>query len=332
MKFDINIIVVFVAFASVACGNPRARYHVTVLDEKGKPVVGVGCSGSFEELNPDGVGLKARYLSADTDENGIAILEGETRNYEQWISTGAPGFHGAGIRRYWFTSLKDSKWQPWPIEVELRLKRKIDPHPMYVVSHTREKIVFPGGDFRAPLGFDLIERDWVAPAGKGKIADFIVQGSRLEPNQKDAQPAGHLTLTFSNKKDGMIVLDDPGGSNLVGPQEAPIDGYQSKIVFPNWQARRNLMNDDEARQIPVPKACIFRVRTVLNEKEEIVSARYGKLDGIMEFSMTPIGKFQIARIGMTYYLNGKDNERNLEWDEKTNLFKNLDRQLGVQRP
>ena len=68
----------------------------------------------------------------------------------------------------------------------------------------------------------------------------------------------------------------------------------------------------------------FRVQTVLDDKGNIVSARYGKIYGPIEFG---VGKEHNVRF--TYYLNPTDNDRSLEYDPGKNL---LDVKRRVNQP
>ena len=62
---------------------------------------------------------------------------------------------------------------------------------------------------------------------------------------------------------------------------------------------------------------IFRVRTKVNERGEIISALYGKIHGRIETG----GYLQpLPRLQFTYYLNPTPNDRNIEFDPEKNLF------------
>ncbi len=62
----------------------------------------------------------------------------------------------------------------------------------------------------------------------------------------------------------------------------------------------------------------FRVRTVVDDRGNIVSAHYGKIYGdFMQFS---------------YYFNPTPNSRNVEFDPKQNLMTNLKPDEGVSAP
>ena len=127
------------------------------------------------------------------------------------------------------------------------------------------------------------------------------------------------------------------------PREAPTAGYQQERT---WHRRwadadtpeANRISDEFAEETrrklkgnQPPVAYIFRVRTVLNEKGEVVNALYGKLQCAHaiehqmlagELSWRPFFT-KTAEIKLAYCLN-PDGTRNLEFDVKKNLFKGLD--------
>ena len=114
-----------------------------------------------------------------------------------------------------------------------------------------------------------------------------------------------LTWTFSNTGDGIQVLYRAAGvvrSELKSPQEAPIDGYEPSITIDGQS-----VIDADGPTGEKPACFLFRVRTALDEKGNVVSANYGKIY---------LGSdFRIA-----YYLNPTANSRTLEYDPKRNLF------------
>lgn len=206
------------------------------------------------------------------------------------------------------------------MEVRLVMKKIVQPHPMYAFrSGNGVCFKFPIPGELGPVGFDLEMRDWVAPYGKGKVADFIIRGVLKDPSdpgyrEEDgrtimSRAKGFIRVAFSNPDDGIQRIEDNGGSKLAGPAEAPLEGYKVTWEFANWF--------EEAE----PHEChVFRVRTVRDQEGKIVSARYGKIDGKL---MGSFGKSSF--VDMNYYFNQAANDRNLEWDRETNLFKDLDR-------
>ncbi|HEY5893154.1 MAG TPA: hypothetical protein VIT91_07975 [Chthoniobacterales bacterium] len=89
---------------------------------------------------------------------------------------------------------------------------------------------------------------------------------------------------------------------MKSPKEAPTDGYAPNITI---DGQRVVGADGPVGEKP---ACfLFRVRTVLDAKGKVISARYGKI--------YPGSDFRIA-----YYFNPTPNSRTLEYDPKRNLF------------
>ena len=135
---------------------------------------------------------------------------------------------------------------------------------------------FPNKEY-GPFGFDLEMMDWVAPHGKGKIGDFILEGILDDPRDKNYSPKGTLKLSFSNPLDGILEVesDSIGGSVLITPSEAPASGYSDTWIFKN---KIDINNPQSSLSSP-PKAYIFRVRTKADESGKLTEARYGKIYG-----------------------------------------------------
>ncbi len=73
----------------------------------------------------------------------------------------------------------------------------------------------------------------------------------------------------------------------------------------------------------------FRVRTVIDEKGAVKSSLYGKIHG--DFVIDPINSKTMIII-FTYYLNPTPNSRNIEFDPKQNLLKDLKSDERVDAP
>ncbi|MGO9586461.1 MAG: hypothetical protein ACLP2Y_09720 [Limisphaerales bacterium] len=74
----------------------------------------------------------------------------------------------------------------------------------------------------------------------------------------------------------------------------------------------------------------FRGRTALDENGKIKSALYGKIyGGIKSFGAATNGSFLTIP---ACYLNPEPNSRNMEFDPKRNLSKNLKPTEGVSAP
>jgi hypothetical protein len=201
---------------------------------------------------------------------------------------------------------------------QLELRKIINPIPMYAFS---KEIIIPEMD--KPIGYDLIEGDWVDPYGIGKRSDIILMMQGYWNNRKDNSTT--LTLTFSNKGDGLILFKRHPTSNLKSPYEAPLEGYQpikkwhiSRKANPDKSNR--LANDIVVREFDWNANYIFRIRTEIDEKGKVISALYGKIYGDLEFAgYCEDGSW----LKITYYANPNKNDRNLECDWRKNLAKDL---------
>ena len=204
-----------------------------------------------------------------------------------------------------FTRWINHEWLPRNPVVELNLKRKDIPIPMFA----KEIGIAPPISTSNPVGFDFVIGDWTAPNGQGKTADifFSATGAVKKNNLV-------LTWTFPNKGDGIQIYSYEGGprSELRSPTQAPEDGYSSKVTI-----------DSEGRPIGQsshfrPLCFVFRVRTVLDKTGNVVSANYGKI--------------YPEAYKIVYYFNPASNSRGLEFDIKHNLFTNLESYERINEP
>ncbi len=175
-----------------------------------------------------------------------------------------------------------------------------------------------------PCGFDLKEADWVAPWGKGIVADFVFTAESHYTNRNGYTAS--MKLTFSNPLDGIQPANLPpeyANSDFIWHRTAPETGYLSEYEQNKVTPKMHYLiptvpgvhrNEDIEKQ-----KFYFRVRTI--EKDgKLVSAFYGKLSAGLEML---IPNQQEVRIVLNYFLNPTPLDRNMEFDLKQNLFKNL---------
>jgi len=249
------------------------------------------------------------------------------------------------------------------INLNLTMRPIVKPIPL----HGRVvKRAFP--EQNLPIGYDLQAADWVKPHGKGIEADILFSFSREHlgckngetyeelityitgvhqktPRAKDefidgikqfyennhnynylealqhtaGRWRGTITITFPNPKEGIRKVKDEFKhySELTIPHQAPSDGYQSE-----WKRDED---NGTPRKTSDRVGYFLRTRVKLDEKGEIVSAHYAKL--VTDFNFDPRG-----RITFSYLFNPTANDRNLEFDPKKNLFKNLEIGEEIQKP
>ena len=161
-----------------------------------------------------------------------------------------------------------------------------------------------------PVGFDLEVGDWVNPHGKGKQPDLLFT---YKVNVRDYWNGSlELTIAFTKKLDGLYRAQKDTGSALGSVYEALLAGYQPEMRF---AFETTTDKDLKVEKLGDSEYLIFRVRTEVDEQGNIVSARYGKIYGPIEFG---VGKEHCIRF--TYYLNPTANDRNLEFDTRRNLI------------
>ena len=310
-----------------ACGDPEQEFRVKVVNEDGRPMAGVDCQAGFYRASESGTGPRSYPVKGRTDASGQVELRGETCFFNSAVRTRAEGHYDCLVDKLWITGRSGDRWEPWPVEVELVMREIRKPHPMRAVKCGAGFMFrFPGNKM-GPFGFDLLARDWVAPHGAGKVADFVMEGIHRDPGDQSVDPKGWIRITFSNEGDG--ILPDAkslksGGSLMIGRYEAPEDGYLGEWKFANFVPERP---SDEVNPIPGAPLFLFRIRsTVVDGKVE--QGLYGKIHA----GLFPVLSPNIVAFRATYYLNAEPNERNLEWDMKTNLFADLPRERWPRQP
>jgi len=314
-------IVIILAFAvafwpASAYPHPEAKVTVQVVEEDGTPIKGARAGIAFEI---PGEGQSASIVSrGQTNEQGTYTGSERTTGY---VACGArmDGYYPSQGVRYRFKTQSLNRWEPWNPTVTVVLRRIINPVPMYA-RKLETKIPVQG----KPIGFDLVEADWVAPYGKGTSSDFVFTLTRKGGSWEDYEAT--LRITFRHDGDGIqSFLARPfEGSQLRLPHQAPEDGYQTELVLPTGYHRATgsigLPSEDQNY--------IFRVRSE-KRGDKIVRAHYGKIHGGIEyFAGNPDKK---PGLYFWYYLN-HDGTRNIEFDPKRNLFKNLKSLEEVNEP
>jgi hypothetical protein len=264
------------------------------------------------------------YKNVDgvTDTNGIVTFEGTSprSNIKYGIHPKAGYYNAVGGNDFSFGPAIDGSWQPMNPTVTLVLRPVLNPVPMYakrVDAHIKK----PSQKY----GFDLTVGDWVAPDGKGQIADLFFEVSGYWKTNNDYDST--LTISFANSMDGIQPFASIEGSEFLSPREALIDGYQDKLelhrIRKPGQISSDWVDDNQKRT-----NYFFRVRTVLDENGKIKSALYGKIYGGFRFGGAADNCFLIG----DYYLNPVPNSLNMEFDPRHNLFKNLKPLESVSAP
>lgn len=160
-----------------------------VEDQDHRPLAGETVRVSYQRgfVPSEGFGREIRTRKDGvTDEDGmvsflIAPLDGERFRY---CVVDSRQVHGSELFN---ERLSSKKGQGSPIVIPVRLKRT--PIPLVTIDWG-EDLRIPKKDGKeagheTPLGYDMVAADWVAPYGRGQVADLIFRfGVKLYP-QKD---------------------------------------------------------------------------------------------------------------------------------------------------
>jgi len=295
----------FSAATIFAVEYPQGQVTVQVVDEEGKPVQDAKVSIGFEVAGKHDFGPETVPVEGTTDAQGRFTGTGRGSFYVTY-SAEKEGYYDADGKPVIFKSHKNGKWEPWNPEVTVLLKKILDPVAMYA---RRISVKIP--EENKPIGFDLAEGDLVAPYGKGVANDFVFTATKRVKSQDEYEMS--VKLAFSNPGDGIYptsFLND--GSIFRMARFAPETGYLDQWeVLRSWSEARGGVGE------PNPDHCFFyRIRTVM-KNGKVERALYGKIYG--DIGMDP----RKPSVLFTYYLNPNLNDRNMEFDPKKNLFKNL---------
>jgi len=302
------------------------KFSVKVVDDENTPISGCNAKSIVFKQHVAGEGFgrnKYDITLIMTNEEGIAHFAVDAVSSRVAYGVETPeGYYKTYEGEHYFKNSKLGVWQPENENFKIVLKRIKKPIPMYAKSVGMDhKVKIP--ELEKPMGFDLIKSDWVKPHGKGEVADLNFHLSLQDRGRRDYDAT--LTVTFTNEGDGFIGIKAPfengKGSQLVMPYEAPENGYQKKLVKSTHAklGTPTIMGYDKTQHY------FLRVRTALDEKGNIVSALYGKIQGDINFWNNKVLRF-------TYYLNPTPNDRNIEFDPKKNLIDTGRRGHKVQNP
>lgn len=292
-------LVLLIAFAASSCGvgGPKAQVTVRVVDDIGEPVAGAFVA----VLEP------RREGKGKTDPEGCFTATLRTTKGGVNIVVEKKGYYSVSRHIFEFVGEVDGRWQPWNPKLTFLLAKKRNPVVL------QQKYVH-GVDIPVrgqPVGYDLLAGDWVAPAGKGMVSDFIVLAHTTITNGNTI--TNRLSLTFSNPSDGLIRTNIHWRNDytLRLPPIAPAIGYSNNWELVQYESRdpktgilsaqSNWSQDDNY---------YLRVRTKTDSTGGLQSAIYGKiyrgiLYGPARASDDP------PSISFHYYLN-PDGTRNLE--------------------
>lgn len=292
---------------------------IRVIDDRGAAISGASVKIVFVMLRNE----------TDIERDGITNKEGlfsasGRGDHSVSIVASKDGHYLSNVRRL----PKDKD-----LDLVIVIPRILSPVPLFV-NETHPRIPVQG----EWLGYDFEFADWLAPYGKGMVADIRFRfknefkgyedsvrnlteeiassrrgyAARKEEwtEEKFKRDAGkwdaELEISFPQENEGLLEEKRfLAYSQLKLPHVAPEYGYVS-----TWRYTSKTYSPPTARD---NVGFFVRSRVKLDAKGNILSANYAKIVGDIYCAATGVLRF-------TYYYNPMINDRNLEFDPKRNLF------------
>ncbi|NTV15675.1 MAG: hypothetical protein HGA96_17390 [Desulfobulbaceae bacterium] len=302
---------VFLLFSSAAIARPTAKITVKAIDEQKSAIEGANVSVGFEIPNNSGIGTTEVQQKGITDSNGEFTASSGCMN-SLGFHVDKEGYYQSGVGyEFKSSSLLLNRWEPWNPTIEVVLKKKRNPAAM-VLGGTGGWVNVAKED--VPIGFDLEQGSWVAPYGKGTISDLAVTCHANVRAYADYDVS--IDLAFANGPNGIqeYFFDGKDQSLYRWPFTAPIDGYKPTL---HKELSKQIPGKGISTNAKKEVNYLFRVRSKVDAKGNLISANYGKINGEIGFDAGNDGG---CRLLLNYVFN-TDGSRNLEEDPKKNLFK-----------
>lgn len=279
-----------------------------VVDDEGRPVSSARVE-AYLSVSDTRDGFTTH--SGVTDTGGMFTVEGKVKSDMVYRITKQGSYRTDS--RYWFHAagavVEEGRWLPWNPVIEVVLKPKKNPVPMYA-RRVEVEIPLQG----QPVGFDLEKADWVKPFGEGVVSDLLVNYAL---NQVDLWTGDQqFILINTNKMCGFQEIELDKASEYKSVYQAPLSGYSESLKYVLNRTRTEII---EENTLTDSRCLVFRSRVVLDDENHIKSANYGKIYPPLQY-----GRVRDAiKMVMTYYFNPTPNDRNLEFDPSRNLFEGL---------
>ena len=167
------------------------------------------------------------------------------------------------------------EWQPYGSDVGVVLKRIIK--PTATGKRFIEQSIPAYGKW---IGYDLEKAAWTSPYGNGTQTDVKIRfsareagmfdfGYKMELSFEEYPFAGVIRVKKNTKSTFQSVYNAATNSEYIGVVQFEVD--RVGVAKRAW----NQLEDDEY--------LVFRTRTKVNERGELVSAHYGRIDGEWKF-------------------------------------------------
>lgn len=329
-----TIIVCFIAMTGLSIHAVTATYRVRVVDSENElPVKAAEVYGGFvmgsrgwDNTPPSNVDERL------TDANGLCRLRGDTDEGKSYFGIEKDGYYKSERGNVTFSGhsiLKLGRWLPDAIVVTARLDRIINPIPMFVkrvggivcmrkrldssfVSDTDYQQIVSTN--KIEFAYDLVKGDWLPPFGNGIHADIsTVCWKEFTGRETFQVPGGFQAREYFRNHADIVFTGE--GNGVLQVQRHPLAGIKIRTAPERGyepQVHRWIDSTELAESADRSRNYAFRIRTSKDRDGNVKSALYGKIYGDIRVNY-------LRGIAFLYYLNPTPNDRNLEFDRKTNL-------------
>lgn len=286
-----------------------AQVSLKVVDDEGLPV---RCATVHARYDMTTYANESSYL---TDERGLCCFTDKTRYcieldmskdgyYDSQVRIPLTGFEHAH-------DVKDGKWQPYPMEKTVALKKIRNPITLFrqaktLVLHTTNQWV----------GVDMLVGDFIRPFGRGDVSDFQVK----------VQWDGLIDLkSMLCTADVQFPGPWAGGYFAAKCSESSFPYEYVANTNAEYQPHiyvQNRKGDFYSSHKPFDKRATFvtRSRCRVDEKGRLVAANYGC---IRRLDVTPGDWGNGVNVVLDTVFNLTPNDTNLEDDELYRKYKHL---------
>lgn len=288
----------------------KARITLHVVDSKGHDVSGAEVMGSFA-----GTKNPAELYKVLTDDSGRVTLGAVHAGYMVNLTISKENYYVTRSEHHFdlrgFDCVNDGRWIPWNPTLEVVLKEKRRPIPMYTKL---VEVILP--EQNKPIGYDMNVGDLVEPYGAGRYGDIMLTYFFNYPKDGTSESISRLTIDVSHPIDGLLLRSKDAWSDFKALHEAPENGYSTNLLLITHYKDHKLV---EKKEVSQSEYLIVKSRVKTDNEGRVVTANYSKIYGALIYGGTE-KNLKGGMVRLCYYFNPTPNDRNLEFDGKNNLF------------
>ena len=286
-----------VAYSPIIDGA-MSDIKVCVVDDMGEAVPDATISVTFYTA-PEKVDVKRGKTDAQGCFSAKGLCIGEAyawiRKVGYYETKIAPDFRKLSVEE----ATKRHRWADGVVQANAILKKRRSPASLILKGGTFQELKYPATN--VVMGLDLQKFDWCPPYGKGEYDDLQIKYDFWRSPTNWFQFYTHLDVTMTNCLDGVYLAPTDDFSKMNRCYNADTNAvYRKHLEFVYDRKTGSIAQNKE---MPRDKYMVFRTRTKMNDKGELVSANYGLIFEKSEYGI---------RLNMRTAFNPKTNDTNLE--------------------